>query len=43
MTDCNRAAVYVESFIRDAQLVAAIKDLHGERFVELPEVDVLDL
>ena len=37
------APVHVESFVRDTQLIAAIKDLHGKRFVELPEVDVGDL
>src|SRR3990167_3207427 len=37
------AAVHVELVVRNAQLVAAADDLHGESFVELPEVDVADL
>src|ERR1700730_9084798 len=42
MTDCNRTAVHVELFRIDAQLVAAIDDLHRESFVQFPEVDIVD-
>ena len=34
------AAVDVEAIARNAQLVAAVDHLHGEGFVEFPQVDV---
>src|SRR5690606_40864700 len=37
------AAVDVEPFPGNAELVAAVDDLHGERLVEFPDADVLDL
>src|SRR5205085_1628855 len=42
MPDRDRAAVHVEPFLRNAEAVAAMEDLHGERLVELPEPDVVD-
>ena len=43
MADGDRAAVDVEAVVGDAEPIAAVDHLHGERFVQLPEVDVLDL
>src|SRR5690242_18576014 len=43
MADGNRTAVDVELVRVDAELVAAIDHLHREGFVELPEIDVVDL
>ena len=43
MADRDRAAVDVEAVVRDAQLVAAVDHLHRERFVQLPQADVVDL
>src|SRR3546814_15011383 len=39
----DRAAVDVERFSGDAELVAAIEHLHLERLVELPQPDVVHL
>ncbi len=41
MTQGDRAAVHVQAVGRDAELVAAVQHLHGEGFVQLPQVDVL--
>src|SRR5881296_3502762 len=41
MADGDRAAVDVELLHRDAELVAAVDDLHGERLVQLPEIDLI--
>src|SRR5437899_11793129 len=43
MTDRDRAAVDVVFFGIDAELVARIEALAGERLVQLPEIDVVDL
>ena len=43
MADRDRATVDVKPLLRDAEPVAAVKHLTGERFVELPQVDVADL
>ena len=43
VADGDGAAVDVEAIVGDAELVAAIDHLHRERFVELPEIDVVDL
>ena len=43
MADGDRAAVDVEAIVRNAERVAAVDHLHGERLVQLPEVDVVDL
>ena len=41
MADRDGAAIDVEALVGNAEPVAAIEDLHGERLVELPEPDVL--
>src|SRR5204862_640081 len=41
MADRNRPAVWIEPFHRDAELIAAVNHLRRERFVQLPDVDVL--
>src|SRR5262245_56052672 len=38
----NRAAVDVQLLRVDPQAIAAVDDLHGERLVQLPQVDVAD-
>src|SRR3546814_6301726 len=43
MADRDRAAVNVEQFVGDAQLVAAIEHLHRERLVQLPQPDIVHL
>src|SRR6185369_3234751 len=43
MADRDRAAIDVVLLGIDAKLVARVEALAGERFVELPEVDVVDL
>ena len=43
VADRDRAAVDVELLHRDAELVAAVEHLHGERLVQLPQADVVDL
>src|SRR5207253_7416595 len=43
MADGDGAAVEVEPVVRDAEPVAAVDDLHGKRFVQLPEPDVVRL
>src|SRR5439155_23456541 len=43
MPDRDRAAVDVEPLGIDAEPVAAVDHLDGERLVQLPEIDVLDL
>ena len=43
MADRDRAAVDVQLLVGDAELVAAIKHLHGEGLVQLPQVDVVHL
>src|SRR5215208_2028554 len=42
VADRDRAAVDVERVVRDAELVAAVEHLHRERFVQLPQIDVVD-
>src|SRR6202140_634158 len=42
MPDRNRSAVDVELFRVDPELVAAIDHLHGEGFVQFPEIDIVD-
>src|SRR5438445_10727087 len=42
MTDRNRAAGDVQSFVRDTQAVAAVKQLRGKGLVQVPEIDVFD-
>src|SRR5207237_4323718 len=43
MADRDRAAIDVELVVRDAEPVAAVKHLHREGLVQLPEIDVVDL
>src|SRR5205085_10886862 len=43
MANRDRAAIDVELFRIDPELVAAIDDLHRECFVQLPEIDIVDL
>ena len=43
VADGDRAAVDVQAVRRDAELVAAVEHLHREGFVQLPQVDVVDL
>src|SRR5688500_20065833 len=43
MAERDRAAVHVELLVRDADAIAAVEHLHGERLVQLPEIDVLHL
>src|SRR6185436_21142714 len=43
MADGNRAAVDVEPIVGNAKPIAAVDHLHRERFIQLPEIDVLDL
>src|SRR6266498_5002652 len=43
MADRDRAAVDVELFWVDPELVAAMDDLHRKCLVQLPEIDVVDL
>src|SRR6266849_6861742 len=43
VADRDRAAVDVELLRIDAQAIAAVDDLRGERLVQLPHVDVVDL
>src|SRR5471032_2699727 len=43
VADGDRAAVDVQAVHRNAQLVGAVQHLHGERFVQFPQADVLDL
>src|SRR3546814_21026600 len=40
MADRDRAAVDVEFVVVEAELVAAIDHLTGERFIQFPEADV---
>src|ERR1700735_849499 len=42
VTDRDRAAVDVEALVRNAQRVAAVDRLDGERLVEFPQPDVVD-
>ena len=42
VADCNGTAIDIEPIIRNAELVATVNDLHGEGFVQLPQVDVFD-
>src|SRR5688572_8807820 len=42
MPDRDRAAVDIQPLIRNTEAVAAVEHLHGEGFVELPQIDVLD-
>src|SRR5262245_6752089 len=41
MADRNRAAVDIETFLGNAEPVAAVEHLTGKGFVELPQVDIL--
>src|SRR5271156_218239 len=43
VADRDRAAVDVELLVVDVQRVAAVHRLNRERFVELPQIDVVDL
>src|SRR5208282_2766889 len=43
VADRDRAAVDVEPLLRNAEPVAAIQHLAGERLVELPQIDIADL
>src|SRR5258705_10339260 len=42
MANRDRAAIDVELFRIDPELVAAIDDLHRERLVQFPEIDIVD-
>ena len=41
MADRDRATVDIQNFIWNTELVATIENLHRERFVEFPQVDVI--
>src|SRR5258708_22875595 len=43
MTDRDRAAVDMETFLRNAQPVAAVKHLARKGFVELPQINIVDI
>src|SRR5882757_3702796 len=43
MSDSNGASVDIQTLIRDSEAVAAVENLHGEGFVELPQADVFHL
>src|SRR5688500_1237520 len=43
VSERDRATVHVEPVVRNAKLVSTIEDLHGERLIELPQVDIGDL
>src|SRR6516225_2779496 len=43
VADGNRAAIDIEALVVDAETVAAVEGLHGERLVQLPQTDVIDL
>ncbi|MNC66915.1 hypothetical protein D3C81_2011090 [compost metagenome] len=40
MADGDGTTVYVQARFINAQLVAAVKNLAGERFVQLPKADI---
>src|SRR5437667_3652672 len=42
MADRNRAAIDVEPVVGNAEPVATVDHLYGERFVQLPEADVVE-
>jgi hypothetical protein len=42
VTDRDGPAVDVEDVVVDSELVAAVDRLDGERFVQLPDTDVVD-
>src|SRR5258707_11747337 len=43
MADRDRSAVDIETFLWDAEPIAAIEHLAGEGFVKLPQIDVIDI
>src|SRR6185369_9308389 len=43
MADRNRSAVDVHPVFRNAELLGAVQHLDGERFVQLPQADVVHL
>src|SRR5665213_1416385 len=43
MADRDRSAIDVEPVVRDAEPVAAIEHLAGERLVQFPQINVVDL
>src|SRR3990170_3520273 len=43
MTDCDRAAIDVELFRIDPELVAAIDHLPRECLIQFPQTDIVDL
>src|SRR5882672_6918501 len=43
MADRDRAAVNIETFLGEAKAIAAVEHLAGKRFVELPQIDVVDI
>ena len=43
VADRDRAAVHVQQFVRDAELVLAIEHLHRESLVQLPQADIVHL
>ena len=43
MADGDRSAVHVQLVHGDAETIAAVDDLHGESFVEFPEIDIVDV
>ena len=42
MTNCNRATIDVELVVVDAKRIAAVKHLHRESLVQLPETDIVN-
>ena len=43
MAHGDGAAIDVQAFIGNTQLVAAVKHLHGKGFVEFPQIDIVNL
>ena len=42
MTNRDRTAVDIELLHWDAEAIATVNDLHGECFVEFPQVDIVN-
>jgi hypothetical protein len=40
MSDSDGASVDIQTLIRDSKAIAAVENLHGEGFIELPQPDV---
>ncbi len=42
VADGDRPTGHVQAFIRNAEVVAAVEDLAGERLVQFPQADVVN-